>query len=399
MQSAGEYAIAAARNELIDLVTADPNVISCIDRISNSILLNDIIVTEKGKKLNPKLNHAINKNYKTFFRNAIPVSYMCGFVPYYISKQNGIKMPKCLPIGTFTWSIERKSKDKKVRGQLESWYNVRAKVENLKDADIFIFETHSPISYGFNNSQQLFSPLNGVLSEYIKWKDTQLQFENSNSWNMQKHVAVTERIDLKDQTTSGIQLLDEQRRYNLTGTHNNIIHNSLLRLKGAGHTQNVGDAFNYHVRSEFQNKGHEEGFSNNASVHIMPPNTDLIELNPMDSGIQVDEKRKNFKDAVHTFFGLPDLSMSQTSQATTKEATDMHREQYANLLNMQQKLQYLGEEAYSNCFDVNLYEVQVCLRPLPRFEIMNVTDIKTLFDTGIFTPADMSHLRRQILNL
>ena len=32
--------------------------------------------------------------------------YMCGFVPWIIVRENGIPVPKVVPIGSFTWSVE-----------------------------------------------------------------------------------------------------------------------------------------------------------------------------------------------------------------------------------------------------------------------------------------------------
>jgi len=42
---------------------------------------------------------------------------------------------------------------------------------------------------------------------------------------------ITETVNLSDQTTSGIQLLDDVRRYTLSGEHALMGHSGVLRMK------------------------------------------------------------------------------------------------------------------------------------------------------------------------
>jgi hypothetical protein len=47
------------------------------------------------------------------------------------------------------------------------------------------------------------------------------------------------------------QCLDEQRRYHLTGFHNNMMHNNILRLQNRDgyYIESVRDGIFHHVRS------------------------------------------------------------------------------------------------------------------------------------------------------
>ena len=245
------------------------------------------------------------------------------------------------------------------------------------------------------------SPLMGVHSQFLMWKEAETQLSVVSEWNMCKHFAVTERIDVKDQTTSGIQLLDEQRRYNLTGHHNSVVHDSMLRLTGAGTTASVQEAFHHAVHTQFEDRAESRGEtrvgSKRAAVHLMPPNTDVHELSTMETGSAMREAKTEFQDAVYVYFGLPNINR-QAEEAGRRGAATIHREQYSNILYMQTLLERLGETAYAHCFGVKTSTVRFTLRALPRFEITSVEDIKILAEIGMLTPADMAHLRKTILN-
>ena len=129
-------------------------------------------------------------------------------------------------------------------------------------------------------------PFNHIIAEYKHFLPSRRKIEESNEWNSSKHVIVTEQVDLKDQTTSGLQLLDEQRRYQITGKHNNLMHNNLLRLQNRDgfYLDNVNDGIFSHVRSEFAD-GHDRvaPSTKRACCHIMPPNVQVTEMQELNT--------------------------------------------------------------------------------------------------------------------
>jgi len=92
--------VAETRDSLLDMVTYDPDVVSCMHRVYNTVLLNDIDVEEDGVAVTPALLTTLNREYKRFFKDAVVLSYTCGFVPYYVAQARaeggvrGIKVPR-----------------------------------------------------------------------------------------------------------------------------------------------------------------------------------------------------------------------------------------------------------------------------------------------------------------
>jgi len=387
--------VCVMRSELVRMMTRDPDVSSCLSRICNTILLNDIELSEGGAKVTPKLTRIINREYKRFFKDAIVLTYLCGFVPYYLVSVNNVKMPRCLAVGSFSWRVrERPRAAARQGGMME--YEIRMLAGTLKESDVLIHETVAPVVD--RSVYELSSPISGVLDEYLAWKQCERQSSQCNEWNEVKHIAVVERIDVKDQTTSGIQLLDEQRRYNLTGQHNNVVHNNLLRLTGAGVTHSVAEAFNHAVHSQFQDHSEVRVGSKRAAVHILPPNTEVQELGSLPTSALAQEAKTSFQKAVYVFFGLPNINHIQDEQSKTRSTPSMHREQYSNILHVQNTLERLGESVYARSFGLEADDVVFRLRAMPRFDITSVDDIKTLCDIQMLTPADMNHLRKTIMN-
>lgn len=376
------------------MVARDPDVVSCLHRIYNTVLLNDIEVLENATPAKPALIAAVNREYKSFFRDAVMLSYTCGFVPFYLVNRKGVRFPRCLPLGSFSWKVSTK----RGPGRSVAEYEISMRSGSIKESAVQIFETETPVLV--SSDYDLCSPLIGLHSEYARWKHSEAQVHYSSEWNRSKHVAVTERIDVKDQTTSGIQLLDEQRRYNLTGHHNNVVHDSLLRLTGGSITANTSAAYNHAVHTQFtddqtQTGDHPVG-SKRAIVHIMPPNTELQELASMETGTAASEAKKEFQQAVYVFFGLPNIHYQQAR--TVRGVPDIHREQYSSILYMQGILERLGETAYALCFGVDSTTVTFHMRAQPRFEIACVEDIKVLWEIQMLKPEDMENLRCTILN-
>jgi len=114
----------------------------------------------------------------------------------------------CLPLGSFTWNVKTNTD---AREALAS-YEVRVVSGAVPQKAVFVFETETPVLLAGAGSGALCSPLLGVHRQYAVWQEAEQLLGVTGEWNRVKHLAVTERIDVKDQTTSGIQLLDEQRR-------------------------------------------------------------------------------------------------------------------------------------------------------------------------------------------
>jgi len=82
-----------------------------------------------------------------------------------------------------------------------------------------------------------------------------------------------------------------------------VLHNNLMRLKGVGVTASVADAFHHAVQTQFSDApdGAPRVGSKRAAVHLMPPNTDVVELGAMDTVSMSPRMRCNAPKLSHAF--------------------------------------------------------------------------------------------------
>jgi len=73
-------------------------------------------------------------------------------------------------------------------------------------------------------------PMQAILAHYMALQEIHQTIHASNKCNQEKHIVVTETMDVKDQTTWGLQLLDDMSRYTLSGEHA-LMGDKVLHLK------------------------------------------------------------------------------------------------------------------------------------------------------------------------
>ena len=103
------------------------------------------------------------------------------------------------------------------------------------------------------------------------------------------------------------------------------------------------------MHSQFRDDGGAGVGSKRAAVHIMPPNTDVQELGSLPANTLVQEAKTSFQKAVYVFFGLPNINHIQDEQSKMRSTPSMHREQYSNILHVQNTLERLGEIGRASC--------------------------------------------------
>ena len=117
-------------------------------------------------------------------------------------------LPFCPAISTFLWSTRISEKSSGPNAH----YYINITKGNVKRKDIHIMPYYSPIV-----SEHIKTPMQAILLQYMALQEMHETIRTSNKWNKEKHVVVTETMDVKDQTTSGLQLLDDVCRYTLSG--------------------------------------------------------------------------------------------------------------------------------------------------------------------------------------
>jgi hypothetical protein len=107
--------------------------------------------------------------------------------------------------------------------QLRSFRNVlsaiylQADIPEVNFDDIYVFEFLPP---SIRNEHCLPSPLDKLCTLRFVMDMTEAKLQKVLEWNCQKHIVTSEQVNIpKDTTTEGISLLDDFRRYLVTGDH------------------------------------------------------------------------------------------------------------------------------------------------------------------------------------
>lgn len=377
----------AELREYIQLVRNEPTVCSCIRRLRNFALVDGFEFKEKESKLKPELRQKIDNAYMDLLAGAMEMMFVCGFVAYYTRRKEGLAFPVLLPLGSFVWSVEETPK-----GSEEIFrYKINMLVSNIDEDDVTILPWHSPTPASIHHGLQ--SPLSHIMALYRNLQ-TFLAYKNKVAiYNAKKHVVMTERVDLKDQTTDGIMLLDEFRRYNVMGNHPAVSHQHRLQLRASGgqqrSTDSVNDANWHWLQTAFPEQ-------DSVDAKLLPPNTDTHELNEIKYEASEGEVEQ-FTKTVHMFFDLPPPSHSM-GRAATAEMTLLSREQFTNIRLLCDFLQRLACQAYCKCFKTDLREVECIIDPQSRLSINSCDDVKKLMEAEIMTPGDRFVVRNMFLH-
>ena len=366
------------------MLREEPVVRSCVQRIAQSVACKEIQLMENGKAVAKSLMDHFSNFVGKFLRDSIEMCFACGFVAFTIRRKEGRPVFTTLPLGTFSWCV-RDGKD----GEDLLVYDVKYKNGLVKSDDIHVMPFYSPC---MSLDGSTHSPLSRIASLWLAKIHQFEQVQHAEIWNREKHIAVTERIELKDQTTTGLQLLDDVRRYNLTGKHHSIVNGSSMRARNRNNESidSVSEGTWQWCKDTFRDPVNPT--QSVANVHLMPPNTDVQELSNMDSSPLLQLMLETYQNEVYAFFDLP--GMNQLSGTKSSGISDvMSRQQYANIQHITIFLQKVIQLAYSQAFKTTLSTVQCKLTPLPRLELKEIADLKMLTEVGILNPQDKMRIR------
>ena len=194
---------------------------------------------------------------------------------------------------------------------------------------------------------------------------------------------------MKDQTVSGIQLLDQCRRYALSGTTGSQ-EQALMRLQGRNNESlaNINEANAYWIRDQFH-----EFEKKNTDVHILPPNTDIHELSAQ-TGISSDLKfiDELFGQSVFAFFDMPS-STELSKKATSTSSEQMTRTQFSKNVALCRVCEELCTTAYCHAMSIEKSIVKCTIKPQSRLEVTDSSDLKVLIENNVLTPVDRKRLR------
>lgn len=386
-------------HNLLHMVRKNPDVRTCISRITNACMAGEINCRENRRPITASLLKVIRQHYRQFLHNALEMSFVCGFTAFHVRRENDIPLPFVLPLGSFTWTAEACEPHSKKRKYEDHTpicrFRVRMLYGNIKESDIHIINFETPMFVPLNSRHELNddaflrlqTPLAHILEKFEIVRTCMRVVFECNKWNINKHLVVTEKLELKDQTTSGIQLLDEFRRYSLTGTHN-MMREGILKLRTRENKDlaTVNDAAMHWMTDQFSEE-------KDAKVHMMPPNMQIQELSNIDYGKDLQYFSEDFLTSVYAFFDVPrtkDVSSSQT----TASGEMMSRQQHLNIINTCKYLEHVATMAYAVSFHIDPNTVEFSITPQNRLDINSSADVKALCDANVWSEGERGQLKK-----
>lgn len=380
-------------DELSAFMMNEPNMQACFKRLMNAALANDVEFNESSKQIDYKLKRILVPHYRTFLKSVMQQCFICGFCVIYIRRPHGIPLPYVMPMGSFTWSVEVNGAHNKRRkfdnGNSVCRYKIDILHGPVSESEVHVVNWRDPTLF-HDHTLAVHSPIDHLLNKFKRAEQTFRLMSECNKWNSEKHVAITESVDLKDQTTSGIQLLDEMRRYTLTGHHGHGP-TGVMRMKSRDNQSlnTVNDATLHWLRDQFQ--GGEPG--KNAQFHCLPANMNVQELSTIENGRELQIILQDFSSSVYAFFDVPRLTDIGGSN-TISSGEQMSRHQYLNVLSNCQFMEYVATVSYCVSFGVEFDNIKIIISPQTRLEVHSAADIKALADAEVLSEADKKNIKK-----
>ena len=361
--------------DLARFVLTEPYMAFCINQVSNDCLTHPIRIRENNRPLQPQLQQLLQVHFTKFANAALYMMYMCGFVAYYVEKVDGVRLPHVLPLGSFTWCMQR----------IETPTTAVWPFEVRLDGIDVSFEKRRVHIYQSQNSPAVYSPLDPVYELYCVYRSCREATMLTAQRQATAQVLVTENVDLKDQTISGLQLLDETRRYAMCGSHPLAQTDVELRLDQFPE-QNVTGMKETWVQC--MNEEHPE-----LRVGILPPNSQVTHLAPAAADVvMLQEVFNQYIEGVLSFFNIQHRMSTGQFRVTSSQPNSNMKNQYNNILATSRRLEEMLREVYCTCFDVELHKVSVGITPQKKLEVSCVEDLKVLAEWGIFSTSELKSM-------
>jgi len=297
---------------LVELTRNDLTVRGCINRITSAIVPQRVRITERTgmlaqfKTLRPELAEFMEPYLANFLNAALESMIVCGFVVFVIKRhtlhEKEIEIPVLLPLGSFTWEVRPVSKDTNQRlvkhGALY-YYEITCVHHDLKAHKLHICHNSNPVP----STHIMPSRFDGILADFIELQNFETMLRRIDEWNSTKHITTSESVLApRDQTTDGISLLDDFRRYIMSGQHSGINSNYMV-MCGAEASASREDPSNI-ANSWIKNFSFSEGKGDSTCVHLLPPNTTTNELGPLELKHDRVEFYRRFQKRVMGFFEM-----------------------------------------------------------------------------------------------
>lgn len=370
------------REYVVDLAcfVREPTIRHCLASIQNDCLTNDITFTEDGRATTAKFHRHLQLRYKVFARECVEYMYVCQFIPWYIERVNGEAIPRTLPLGSFTWQAHFKKDWEQHQGGWPIKYVLNGIDFDLDKLNVQIFYVVQPLY------REMASPMD-TLNEYHKQASlARSDVASSVKSSLTSLVLVSETVDNKIQTESGLDILDASRRYNVGGkTANDYQQRQLLTATTTGAVlDNVNEAQMCWLSAVQQQ--HE-----NLGISLVPPNSQITQVTaPALTSDVMTRFQEHYRMSVHAHFNVR-LSHGTSTNGGASQAADTPgtlTEQHNSVLNVSRFLEDFLPQVYKAALKVT--GVVTCsLELVNKLEINSVADVKVLCECGILGPLEV----------
>lgn len=378
---------------LIELVRLDPAVRSCLQRIVSEVVPPSVIICENNKPLTGDLQRLLGPWLSNFLQNSIEMAFMCGFVVFVRRRHEGVNVPVLLPLGSFSWGVEmvtERTKKRKREHVCLYRYSVRPYHPEINADEVFVFNFCDPVLTG---DYCLPSPIDNLCNLRNVLAMNEEKLERVLEWNSTKHITTTERVTVpKDATTEGISLLDDFRRYLVTGQHLGISKN-YMTMNGlrASLTENPSNLSSSMIQSQFGGPSGEH--QDRADVHVLPPNTDVSELASLELKTSMLELHEVMQRQVTEFFQMPMLADVNGKDV----GAFVEHQQVKHMRHMSSFCMRLIQFTYAAIFDVPEKTIEVDMPEPSAMHIHSADDVKKLHESNTLLPSDRLKLRKKIM--
>ena len=355
----------------------EPSVRQCLSSIKNDCLTNDIVFTENGHAVSGKFHRHIQFRYKVFARECIEYLHTCLFIPWYIERVHGEAVPRTLPLGSFTWQAQFKTEAELTRGTWPVKYVLRGLDFDIGKLDVQVFYAVNPLY------REMFSPLDTLQAYYTQADVARTEVASCMKSSMRTVVLVSETVDVKMQTESGIDLLDASRRYNVGGkTGNEYAQTQVLTSAESGAVLNSVNEAQMCWISKVQ-RTHE-----NLGMSLMPPNSQVTQIAaPTVQSDVMTQLQEHYRASVHTHFNVK-VGAAGGSARDSQDAPGSLIEQYNSVLHVAQFLEDFLPHVYKANFKTT--DAVLCnLLPTNKLEVSSIADLKVLSECNIFSTAEI----------
>ena len=363
---------------LADFILNEPYIHHCITQVQNDCLTSDVVFKENGRALKPEAHAHVQFHFKRFARECVQHLYACGFIPWYIDRKAGARFPRTPPLGSFTWRSEFRSDGEQGDGKWPIKYSVRGRHVDLDTMRIRIFYLDSP------QYTPMQSPLDSLMQDYLLLREIKEKVTLSIGSSIDTNVLVSEKVDIKDQSLEGLQLLNDTRTYAVTGQHPHV-QNYGMYPRRAGNANsmftNVNDAQSHWLENVQES-------SENLRMRMMPPNTEVTELSrPHLEHNFLHIMQSQYIDNVLSYFNV--VHRQQQGSVLSKHVPNTSmKNQYNNILYVCGVLQQVMCVAYAETFQTDNV-IECTLNPQKKLEVGSVVDMKVLYECGIYSAPEL----------